>query len=45
MCVCGCTTFKIIAGFEDYEIAWYSLEAYCYDCGARVTVPCPIDAP
>lgn len=42
-CVCGSTTFKILAGFDSGEIAWYSLEGYCYDCGAHVTVPCPLD--
>jgi len=44
-CICGCNVFKIVAAFEDYEIAWHSLVGYCYGCGAKVTVPCEIDRP
>lgn len=40
---CGCDTFRIIAKFEDYEIAWWALNGYCYMCDSPVTVPCPAD--
>ena len=40
---CGCSTFKILAAFDDYEIAWYTLNGYCAECDAPVTVPCPAD--
>jgi len=42
-CPCGCTQFKILASFEDGEIAWYTTTGYCYSCGARVTVPTAVD--
>lgn len=42
---CGSNMFKIVATFEDYEVAWYSLQGYCYGCGAAVTVPSPLDDP
>lgn len=42
---CGSDTFKILAKFEDYEIAWYTLSGYCASCGSPVTVPCPSDDP
>lgn len=44
-CLCGCDTFKILAKFEDYEVAWYALQGYCDGCGSPVTVPCPLDDP
>ena len=42
---CGSTQFKILASFENYELVWYTLQGYCYGCGAPVTVPCPVDDP
>lgn len=42
-CLCGSDTFKILAKFEDNEIAWYTLNGFCASCDAPVTVPCPID--
>lgn len=42
---CGGDTFKILAKFEDYEIAWYTTSAYCASCGAACTVPTPLDDP
>ena len=40
---CGSDTFKILARFDDFEVSWWSLNGYCYVCGAPVTVPCPAD--
>ena len=34
-----------MASFEDYDIAMWGTEAECYECGTRVTVPCPVDSP
>jgi hypothetical protein len=42
---CGCDTFKILARFDDYELAWYSASAYCFNCEAPATVPTPADRP
>lgn len=42
---CGSRMFRIAAMFEDYDIAMWGLEAECYECGAPVTVPCPVDSP
>lgn len=42
---CGSDTFKVLAKFEDYDIAWWSLKGYCAVCDAPVTVPCPVDHP
>lgn len=42
---CGHTFFRIVAHFDDFEIAFYTLEGECDDCGALVTVPTPLDAP
>ena len=42
---CGSDTFKILAKFEDYEIAWYTTSGYCAACGAAVTVPTLLDDP
>lgn len=41
---CGCDTFKVLARFDGFDIAWWSLSGYCAGCGAPVTVPCPADA-
>jgi hypothetical protein len=37
--------FKVYASFEDYNIALWLVDAECADCGAEVTVPCPVDDP
>lgn len=42
---CGGNQFKIMASFEDYDIAMWGLDGECFDCGAPVTVPCPVDSP
>lgn len=44
-CVCGCDTFKVLIKLDDdNSIAWYTLNGYCADCGAAVTIPTPEDA-
>ena len=42
-CPCGSQVFNIMAAFEDYELAWYHLDATCVNCGNLVIVPCPVD--
>jgi hypothetical protein len=42
---CGSDTFKILVKFVDYEPSWWSLNGYCAECNAPVTVPCPSDDP
>ena len=44
-CVCGNRVFKIFATFDDYELATYSTDGECIECGARFKVPTPIDRP
>lgn len=43
--VCGSSTFRIAAGFMDYNIAWWGTDAECYECKTKVTVPTPVDDP
>ncbi len=45
VCPCGCKLFRIIASFDDYEIASYSTDGECLECGTYVKVPTPIDNP
>lgn len=43
-CVCGSETFKILATFdEDYEVASYSTDMYCVECGRYWGTPTPLD--
>ena len=42
---CGCNQFKILASFDDYEVAWYALTGYCASCGQPSTMPTPLDDP
>lgn len=44
-CACGNRVFKIFATFDDYEIATYSTDGECIECGLRFKVPTPIDRP
>jgi hypothetical protein len=38
--------FKIVAAFdEDYEVCYYFLDAECWECGAYLTAPTPLDLP
>lgn len=42
VCPCGCNVFKIVAQLDDdHQIAAYSLNGYCFGCGAAVTIPTP----
>lgn len=43
--VCQSRLFRVYASFEDYDIALWLVDAVCADCGAEVTVPCPVDNP
>jgi hypothetical protein len=45
VCICGGNLWKILATFDDYEIAMYSLEMYCAECGAKAKTPTPLDKP
>lgn len=45
VCVCGSHQWKIVVSFDDYEIATYSLDMYCFDCGAKAIAPTAIDRP
>ena len=42
---CGSGVFRVAVMFEDYDIAMWGLDAECFECGAPVTVPCPVDDP
>lgn len=42
---CGGRLFRIVASFEDYDIALWGLDGECASCGAPATVPCPVDDP
>ena len=45
VCSCGSQVFNVAVTFEDYEIAWWFLDATCVNCNALVRVPCPADDP
>lgn len=45
MCVCGSTLWKVLVSFDDYEIATYSLDMYCANCGNKAIAPTPLDRP
>lgn len=45
VCTCGCDTWKILASFDDYEIAMYSVEMYCASCGNKARTPTLLDHP
>ena len=42
---CGSNMFKIVAGFDDYNISFWFTEAECANCGSPLTAPCPVDDP
>lgn len=42
---CGYNVFLVPAAFEDYDIAWWGLDATCFFCGSPATVVCPVDNP
>lgn len=43
-CLCGCNLFYVIAVFSEGDLAGYYTDAVCYDCGAWVKVPTPVDS-
>ena len=45
VCICGSKMFRIVATFDNFEIAQYSTDGECLECGTRVKVPTPIDNP
>lgn len=45
VCVCGNNIFRIYATFNDYEIATYSTDMECLECGSRYKAPTPLDRP
>ena len=44
-CICGSKVWKLLAAFDDYELAWYSITMYCASCGAKAMAPTPLDRP
>jgi hypothetical protein len=44
-CLCGCSLFHMVAAFDEREVAFYMLDALCFQCGGKVTLPTPIDPP
>lgn len=42
---CGYKVFKIMAIFDDYDIAVWFTDGECAECGTLVTVPTPVDKP
>lgn len=42
---CGGNQFRVMAAFEDYDIAMWGLDGECFVCDSPVTVPCPVDDP
>jgi hypothetical protein len=44
-CICGCKIFnlRVMWDEETREVGWYDLEQSCFDCGALLTAPTPID--
>lgn len=45
VCVCGGNLWRLVVSFEDYEIATYSTDMECLECGTRAKAPTPIDKP
>lgn len=46
VCICGGQLFKTVVSFDDaFEIAQYSLDGECVECGTRVKLPTPLDLP
>lgn len=42
-CPCGSAVMRISCIFEEGTVVWYLLDAECYECGALLTAPTPID--
>lgn len=45
VCSCGGNLWKVVVTFDDYEIATYSTDMECLECGTRAKAPTPIDKP
>jgi hypothetical protein len=45
VCICGSVLWKVLVTFDDYEIASYSLDMYCAECGAKAIAPTLVDKP
>jgi hypothetical protein len=43
VCPCGCFIIKVSCVFEEGSVVFYLLDAECYECGALLTAPTPID--
>ena len=44
-CICGGNLWKVLVTFADYQIATYSLDMYCFNCGAKAIAPTEVDRP
>ena len=44
-CPCGSDLFRLVVSFDNYEIAAYSTDMECIECGTRAKAPTPIDHP
>jgi hypothetical protein len=42
---CGSNLFLIMATFENYDISQWLTDGFCVECGARITIPTPVDDP
>jgi hypothetical protein len=42
-CPCGSALLKVACAFEAGEVVFYLLDAECFECGALLTAPTPID--
>jgi C4-type Zn-finger protein len=43
--ICESRLFKIVASFDEYNIALWLTEGECANCGLKLTVPTPVDDP
>lgn len=44
-CLCGSNLFQMVGAFEHGEVSFYLLDALCWSCGAKATLPTAIDPP
>lgn len=40
-CICGNTTFWILATFQEGELSGYFLDGFCFECGSWLKMPTP----
>ena len=45
VCPCGGELWRVVVSFDNYEIATYSTDMECIECGTRAKAPTPIDHP